>query len=84
MAPETRIGTPSVKAWNEQVRLLAESPGAPETTYGFYCECGCGEIVGLTAAQYDRANGAWSEGHKDVSLVSRRVRPPSHSSSSRK
>jgi hypothetical protein len=65
IAPDTRAGTPSVKAWNEQVRQLAESfQGAPDTTYGFSCQCGCGEIVGLTAAQYDQAGGAWAEEHK--------------------
>jgi hypothetical protein len=58
------VGTGNVGDWNEQVRRLADMlPASAETRFGFSCECGCGEVVALTAAHFDR-NGAWAEGHE--------------------
>jgi len=31
--------------------------------YPFSCECGCGEVVLLSAAEYNRQGAAWLEGH---------------------
>jgi hypothetical protein len=64
------MDSPSVRTWNEQVRQLADTlASVPENTYGFSCECGCGETVGLTAYQYDQAGGAWAEGHETAQPV---------------
>lgn len=30
---------------------------------GFFCECGCGQLVALTRADYEANGGAWLEGH---------------------
>jgi hypothetical protein len=46
-----------------QIARLADMlPGGHEHAYGFSCECGCGEIVSITADEYERG-GAWVEGH---------------------
>jgi hypothetical protein len=60
-----------VKALNNQIRLLAERlPGKddPNHKYGFSCECGCGQIVPLSTAEFDREGGAWAEGHRPAEL----------------
>jgi hypothetical protein len=58
------MGSQDVTGWNEQVRRLAEMlPASAETRFGFSCECGCGNVVALTARDFD-ANGAWADGHK--------------------
>jgi hypothetical protein len=44
------------------VRLADMLPGGHEQAYGFSCECGCGEIVSITADEYAR-DGAWLDGH---------------------
>jgi hypothetical protein len=50
---------------NVQIRRVAEMlPGGLEHEYGFSCECGCGEIVQLSAADLDRRSGAWLDGHQ--------------------
>jgi hypothetical protein len=52
---------------NQQIRHMANLlPGArdPNHLYGFSCECGCGKIVALSAAEFDRNGGAWSDGHR--------------------
>ena len=56
-----------VKALNEQIRHMAGLlPGAKDPThlYGFSCECGCGKIVALSAAEFDHEGGAWAGGHR--------------------
>jgi hypothetical protein len=54
----------NISGWNRQVRRLADMfPAGLSHTYGFACECGCGEIVAMTATEFD-ANGAWADGHK--------------------
>jgi hypothetical protein len=53
-------------ALNMQIRRLAELlPGGLEHEYGFSCECGCGQIARLSAAEFDRGGGAWLDGHAD-------------------
>ena len=55
----------AAKALNEQIREVADLlPSDPDHKYGFTCECGCGEMVTLTASEFDRDGGAWLEGHK--------------------
>jgi hypothetical protein len=50
---------------NVQIRRLAEMlPGGAEHEYGFTCECGCGEIVPISAAEFDSDGGAWLAGHR--------------------
>ena len=56
-----------VKALNQQIRQLADRlPGARDEShkYGFACECGCGKIVALSAAEFDGNGGAWADGHE--------------------
>jgi hypothetical protein len=48
-----------------QIRRLADLLGGLEHAYGFTCECGCGEIVRLSAIQFDNEGGAWLDGHRD-------------------
>jgi hypothetical protein len=53
------------RALNVQIRRVAEMlPGGLEHEYGFSCECGCGEIVRLCAADLERKSGAWLDGHQ--------------------
>jgi hypothetical protein len=59
------VGSGVAKALNAQVRRVAEMlPGGLEHEYGFTCECGCGEIVRLSAADLDPMGGAWVDGHR--------------------
>jgi len=56
------------RAWvaretNANIRQLAKSL-RDERPIGFFCECGCLEIVMATIADYDAAAGAWAEGHQ--------------------
>ena len=56
------------RAWvareaNANIRQLAKSL-RDERPVGFFCECGCMEIVMVTIAEYDARGGAWLEGHK--------------------
>jgi hypothetical protein len=58
------------RAWvareaNSHIRQLAKSL-RDETPVGFFCECGCMEIVMATIAEYDAAGGAWVEGHRPI------------------
>jgi hypothetical protein len=56
----------SAQALNVQIRRLASMlPGGFEHEYGFGCECGCGEIVSMTADEYG-AGGAWLAGHNPI------------------
>jgi hypothetical protein len=56
-----------VKALNMQIRRVAEMLiGGLVHEYGFSCECGCGELVQLSAAEFDREGGAWLDGHRDA------------------
>jgi hypothetical protein len=59
-----------VRELNKQIRLLADRlPGAkdPDYLYSFSCECGCGQIVPLSASAFDSDGGAWAEGHRPAS-----------------
>jgi hypothetical protein len=63
-------GPGRVIALNQQIRYMASLlPGAknPHHVYGFSCECGCGKIVPLSATEFDRQGGAWTEGHRPAS-----------------
>ncbi|HEY4347457.1 MAG TPA: hypothetical protein VGM80_07695 [Gaiellaceae bacterium] len=56
------------RAWvaretNANIRQLAKSL-RDERPVGFFCECGCMEIIMATIAEYDVAGGAWLEGHQ--------------------
>jgi hypothetical protein len=58
----------SDRAWvaretNANIRQLAKSL-RDERPIGFFCECGCMEIVMLTTAEYEQQGGAWLEEHK--------------------
>jgi hypothetical protein len=53
-----------------KIRRLAEMlPGGSETEYGFSCECGCGEIVQLSAAEVEEQGGVWLDGHRSFTGV---------------
>jgi hypothetical protein len=59
------------KALNMQIRRLAEMlPGGREHVYGFSCECGCGETLQVSAADFDLEGGAWLDGHWDGQAAS--------------
>jgi hypothetical protein len=48
-----------------QIRRLAEMlPGGSEYEYGFSCECGCGDVVRLSAAEVEHHGGAWLDHHR--------------------
>jgi len=56
------------RAWvarevNKHIRELSEKLH-DERPIGFFCECGCMEIVMTTIAEYDKAGGAWIQGHQ--------------------
>jgi hypothetical protein len=56
------------RAWvaretNAYIRQLANAL-RDERPVGFFCECGCMEIVMATTAEYNEASGAWLEGHR--------------------
>ena len=38
--------------------------GRDEQEIGFFCECGCLEVVTMTRAEYEAAGGALLEGHQ--------------------
>lgn len=64
LAPGDSTNPKNVSGWNRHVRRLADTfPAGVYHTYGFACECGCGEIIALIATEYD-AGGAWLDGHK--------------------
>ena len=59
------------RALNKQIRRLAEMlPGGLEHVYGFSCECGCGETLQLSAAEFDHHGGARLYGHEDDQTAS--------------
>jgi hypothetical protein len=43
---------------------LLDRGAREEYVIGFFCECGCLEVVTMTRAQYEAAGGSWLEGHK--------------------
>ena len=54
-----------VKHVNLELRRLADKlPTGPDHLFGFNCECGCGQRLPLTAAEYDWNDGAWADGHE--------------------
>jgi hypothetical protein len=56
------IGTS--RTLNMQIRRLAGMlPGGLHHEYGFSCECGCGETVRRSAAEFDREGGMWLDSH---------------------
>lgn len=56
-----------------QIRRLAEMlPGGREHVYGFSCECGCGETLQVSAADFDLEGGAWLDGHWDSEAATSR------------
>ena len=58
------MDTGIARALNMQIRRLADMlPGGLEHLYGFSCECGCGETLELSAAEFDHQGGAWLSGH---------------------
>ena len=59
-----RVDIGIAKALNQQIRRLADMlPGGLDHLYGFSCECGCGKTFQLSAAEFDRQEGAWLNGH---------------------
>ena len=56
------------RAWvaretNAHIRLLAKSL-RDETPVGFFCECGCFELVTTTVAEFDAGRGIYLPGHR--------------------
>jgi hypothetical protein len=53
------------RALNMQICRVAELlPGGLAHEYAFGCECGCGQIVRRSAAEYGLYGGAWLEQHR--------------------
>ena len=51
---------------NEQIVRVAKTlPADSQHTYGFSCECGCGEVIPLTLTEYEK-HGAWVDGHRQA------------------
>jgi hypothetical protein len=38
--------------------------GEGEQAIAFFCECGCRDIIPMTASRYEAIGGAWLPGHK--------------------
>jgi len=47
------------------LRIAGMLNGGLTHEYGFTCQCGCGEMVQLSVADFKLANGAWLDGHRD-------------------
>lgn len=61
---------------NEEIRRFAETlPGVRDHKYGFSGEDGCGKMVTLTVAEFDRQGGAWLDGHKPADFQPDLLRP---------
>ena len=55
----------AVRAANARILALDESlERAGEQAIAFFCECGCRDIVPMTASRYKAVGGAWLPGHK--------------------
>jgi hypothetical protein len=63
--PETPDRAWLARETNGHIRQLAKSL-RDEHPVGFFCECGCMEIVLVTIAEYDAAGGALLGGHEPV------------------
>jgi hypothetical protein len=70
------VESEDIRDWNERVRRLADMlPESAGTRFGFICQCGCGEVVPLTAATFD-ADGGWVDGHRPDSPPDVQFRQP--------
>jgi hypothetical protein len=51
---------------NAQFLAMAErlDRGEGEQAIAFFCECGCRDIIPMTASRYEAIGGAWLPGHK--------------------
>jgi len=57
----------AARAANSHILALEEQlvpRGRDEREIGFFCECGCLEVVTMTRARYEVAGGAWLDGHR--------------------
>lgn len=64
---QRRPSNPQVaRAANTQILATAKSldRGEGEQAVAFFCECGCRDIIPLTASRYEAIGGAWLPGHK--------------------
>jgi hypothetical protein len=56
----------AARAANAEIRAMAENRerGEGEQAVAFFCECGCRDIIPMTASRYEAIGGAWLPGHK--------------------
>jgi hypothetical protein len=56
----------AARAANAQILALAKGVdhGEGEQAVAFFCECGCRDIIPMTAGRYEAIDGAWLPGHK--------------------
>jgi hypothetical protein len=65
--PQHRSKNPrAARAANAQILEMAESldRAGGEQAIAFFCECGCRDIIPITASRYRAIDGAWLPGHK--------------------
>lgn len=72
-APEDKaVAVEIARQANAHIRAMAEeldSVAGDERAVGFFCECGCLEIVDMTVATYKERSGAWIAGHLPTDLM---------------
>jgi hypothetical protein len=56
----------AARAANAQFIAIADNrdAGEGEQAIAFFCECGCRDIIPITASRYEAIGGAWLPGHK--------------------
>ena len=56
----------AARAANAEILVMAErlDHGEGEQAIAFFCECGCRDIIPMTASRYEAIGGAWLPGHK--------------------
>jgi hypothetical protein len=56
----------AARAANAQFLAMAErlDRGDGDQAIAFFCECGCRDIIPMTASRYEAIGGAWLPGHK--------------------
>jgi hypothetical protein len=65
--PQSRANNPrAARAANARILAMAGSldRGDGEQAIAFFCECGCRDVIPLTASRYEAIGGAWLPGHR--------------------
>jgi hypothetical protein len=56
----------AARAANAEIFAMAERRDREggEQAIALFCECGCGDIIPITATRYEAIGGTWLPGHK--------------------